>query len=158
VVFAALGAEETGMEGAAALMDDPPEGYEPSDVVYNVNMDMIGSYSSTGMVHALGTVAGTDGVVGVEAAPADVPDLEVGLGDTSDQSDNFEFCSRGIPYLFFWTEDRDCYHETCDVAERIDARHMVEVARLTGTTTELLAATEADLYAAVRQGADVCEG
>jgi hypothetical protein len=156
VVFAAFGSEESGMEGAMAFMDDPPGDLASGDVVYNVNMDMVGSYSSTEIVYALGSFRGTAGRAAVDAHVGDYPELDVGRGEPSDQSDNYEFCSRGVPYLFFWTEDLECYHETCDTADRVDYPNLVEIARLTGEVATELANSADDLRGAVRPDTDVC--
>ena len=158
VVFAAFGSEESGMEGATVFMDSPPAEFEPSDVVYNVNMDMIGTYSATDIVYALGALRGTAGRAAVAARRADYPELDVGLDEPSDLSDNYAFCSRGVPYLFFWTEDPDCYHEACDTADRLDYTSLVEIARLTGQVTGDLADSEADLRGAVVTDENVCGG
>ena len=156
VVFAAFGSEESGMEGAMAFMDDLPGDLAGGTVVYNVNMDMVGSYSSTEIVYALGSFRGTAGRAALDAHVSDYPELDVGLGEPSDQSDNYEFCSRGVPYLFFWTEDLDCYHETCDTADRVDYANLVEIARLTGAVTGELANATDDLRGAVQADTDVC--
>jgi hypothetical protein len=156
VVFAAFGSEESGMEGATVFMDDPPGGIASADVVYNVNMDMIGSYASTEVVYALGSFRGTAGRSAVDAHAGAYPELDVGVGEPSDLSDNYAFCSRGVPYLFFWTEDLDCYHERCDTADRVDYGSLVEIARLTGDVANDLANTQNDLRGAVQAGANVC--
>lgn len=97
VVFAALGSEELGMEGAYALMDDPPAGFDPSQVVYNLNMDMIGTYDQTEVVWALGAFRGTEGAAAVQAEMQAFPDLDVALNEPSDLSDNAAFCEPGSP-------------------------------------------------------------
>ncbi len=156
VVFAGFGSEESGFEGAANFLDDLPAAIDAERVVYNVNLDMIGTYDNTDIVYALGTLPGTEGRVAVDSLARSYPELQVGVGDASDMSDNYEFCTRGVPYVFFWTEDLDCYHETCDTADRIDTQAMAEIARLTGDLTSWLADTDADLLGAVRPGEDVC--
>jgi len=157
VLFAAFGAEESGFEGSEQFMLDPPTGVEPRDSVYNVNMDMIGSYDSTELVYALGTFRGTPGRAAVDAVVDDYPDLDVGVGDWSDLSDNVSFCARGVGYVFFWTEDLECYHKRCDTADFVDYPHMVQIAELTGDVTDGLANSSEDLRAAVTPGRDVCE-
>ncbi len=152
VLFAAFGAEESGMEGATAFMD----GLAPEDIVYSVNMDMIGSYASTGTVWALGALDRTPGRSIVEALREDYPELDIGVGAPSDLSDNEVFCSEGIPYLFFWTEDPECYHAACDTADRIDHDEMIAIARLTGDTTWELANSGEDLRGAVQSDTNVC--
>jgi hypothetical protein len=158
VVFAALGSEELGMEGAYALMDDPPAGFDPSQVVYNLNMDMIGTYDQTEVVWALGAFRGTEGAAAVQAEMQAFPDLDVALNEPSDLSDNAAFCERGIPYLFLWSEDPRCYHEACDTPDRLDVEHMVQIAHLTGNVAATLANSEADLRGAVEHGRNVCDG
>lgn len=158
VVFAALGSEELGMEGAYALMDDAPAGFDPSQVVYNLNMDMIGTYDQTEVVWALGAFRGTEGAAAVRAEMQAFPDLDVGLDEPSDLSDNVAFCERGIPYLFLWTEDPRCYHKACDTPDRLDVEHLMQIAHLTGNVAETLANSDADLLGAVEPGRNVCDG
>jgi AcrR family transcriptional regulator len=69
----------------------------------------------------------------IDALVDDHPSLNIGLGDWSNESDNVTFCRRGVPYLFFWTEDPECYHLACDTEERIDYVHLVEIAALTAS-------------------------
>ncbi len=156
VVFAAFGAEESGFEGSNHFYTDPPSDLDPADFVYNVNLDMIGSYDSTSTVFALGTMSGTPARAAVDEITAEYPHLDVGVGEASDESDNFEFCSRGVPYVFMWTEDLDCYHETCDTADRIDSENMALIAKFTGDLVTVLADTSDDLRAGVQAGTDVC--
>jgi len=158
VIFAAFGAEESGFEGSEYFMSHPPDDFDPSDIVYNINMDMIGSYSEAGEVWALGALEGTEGRALVEANASLHPDLEVGLDEPSDQSDNVSFCERGIPYIFFWTEDEACYHETCDTADRVDYESLSDIAQLTGEVAMDLANSDEDLRAAVTPDSNVCEG
>ncbi len=157
VLFAAFGAEEEGFEGSDYFFEQPPEGVDPNDSVYNVNMDMIGSYDSTGLVNALGTFGGTQGRAVVDAVAGDYPELDVSVGDSSNSSDNVSFCSRGIGYVFMWTEDLECYHQLCDTADVVDYPHMVQIAELTGDIAGSLANSEDDLRAAVTPDSDVCE-
>lgn len=156
VIFAAFGAEESGFEGSEAFYTDSASTVDPRDIVHNVNMDMIGSYSASTLVYALGSMAGTPGRTVVDGLSGDYPELDIAVGDWSDQSDSTTFCARGVPYLFFWTEDPDCYHEICDTADRVDYPNLVAIARLTGDTTRALADTEIDLAGAVTAGVDVC--
>ncbi len=61
VVFAAVGAEESGFEGSEHLMGHTPTGFDADQVVYNVNMDMVGSYTASETLFAFGTPAGSPG-------------------------------------------------------------------------------------------------
>jgi len=119
-------------------------------------MDMIGSYASTGTVWALGALDGTPGRGVVDALAGDYPELEIGVDEPSDLSDNAVSCTAGIPYLFFWTEDPECYHAACDTSDRIDYDEMVSIARLTGDATWELANSEEDLLATSQTRVDVC--
>lgn len=156
VLFAAFGAEESGSEGSAAFLEAPPDGVDPSDIVYNVNLDMVGTYDQTGTVDALGTMPGTYGREVLDDLVGAFPERDVGLGDPSDLSDNATFCAEGVPYVFFWTDDPDCYHQTCDTADRIDYDSLAWIAVLTGDLVAALADTDEDLAGRVDAGTDVC--
>jgi hypothetical protein len=71
-------------------------------------------------------------------------------------SDNYTFCTRGIPYLFMWTDDPSCYHEQCDTVNRIDGASLSAIADLTGAVTRDLADSAANLAAERSPGVDVC--
>ncbi len=156
VVFAVFGSEESGFEGSEHFVTHASEGINPDDVVYNVNMDMVGSYSQAGIVDALGTFDGTAGLTAVEENTDAYPSLDVSLGYGSGDSDNYTFCSRGVPYIFWWTQDEECYHESCDTSGRIDYAGLSEIAQLTGDVTLALSQTSTDLAAAVNPGQDGC--
>ncbi|MEY3212139.1 MAG: hypothetical protein RIT28_2620 [Pseudomonadota bacterium] len=156
IVFAALGAEESGFEGSERFMRRAPTELDLDQIVYNVNMDMVGSFASSATLYALGTFRGTAGREAVSAFVDEHPTLDVSLGDGSDQSDNYSFCAVGIPYVFFWTEDEPCYHERCDRSERIDYPALTEIAALSGETALELANRDDDLLGAVRAGRNVC--
>lgn len=156
VVFAAFGAEESGYEGSEAWYTTSASSVVPTDVVFDLNMDMIGSYNQTDYVYALGTMRGTPGRRVMDTLVDDYPAIDVGLGDWSDLSDNVTFCARGVPYTFLWTEDPDCYHETCDTEDRIDYAHMLDIVRLGAATTAALADSRDDLGAEVQRGRNVC--
>ncbi len=156
VVFAAFGAEESGYEGSRHFLNHPPAELDPTDIVYNVNLDMIGTYDQTEIVWALGTLAGTPAKEMVKQLRGDYPSLDVGIAEPSDLSDNATFCEAGIPYVFFWTDDPDCYHKRCDTADRLDYSSMAEITALTLSLTAALAGTTEDLAAGVQPGMDVC--
>ena len=155
VVFAAFGSEESGYEGSDYFYWEGA-GFDSTDIVYSINLDMIGSYDSEGIVYALGTMPETPARPLLESAMADFPDLEVGLGEAAGESDHETFCRQGVPYVFFWTEDPACYHRRCDTADVIDYDNLVEIAALAGTLTASLANTAVDLRASVSVGTDVC--
>jgi len=148
LLFAAFGAEERGMRGSSHFVANDPEGLPLGRVVQVINLDMVGSHSSRGYVAAMGTFRGLP-ATGVLARLDDrYPQLNVGLGGVARGSDHEPFCKRGIPYVFFWTPDRRCYHRACDTADRLDYPRMVDIAALAGDLAEALADSDADLAAA----------
>lgn len=53
-----------------------------------------------------------------------------------------------VPYVFFWTPDRRCYHARCDTTEHLDTAHLAAISRLAGALVTRLSDTPADLAAA----------
>lgn len=158
LLFAAFGAEETGFEGSEYFMTNPPPAFDTSKLVYNVNMDMVGSYTASKMLHALGSFDGTAGKTAVMAHTSEHPNLTLSFGDESSLSDNATFCSRGVPYLFFWTEDTECYHQTCDTSARVDYASLASIAPLVGAVSLELANSSSDLRKGIVATKDVCAG
>jgi hypothetical protein len=155
ILFAAFGAEESGFEGSYAYIEAPDGDPGPADVVYNLNLDMIGSYDQKGIVYALGAVQGT---LARDLLAATDTDLDVGLDDVSDQSDNAVFCEAGVPYVFFWTADPACYHKKCDTIDKIDADGLVSISELVHGLADDLARSTEDLRSGVKAGVNVCDG
>lgn len=125
ILFVAMDAEELGLQGARAFLNDPPV---PLDhVVMNVNMDMV-SRSESGELWAAGThhypflEPLVDEVV-LEARVTllkghDSPDLPPG-DDWTMASDHGPFHERGIPFIYFGVEDHPGYHDPTDTFENI---------------------------------------
>lgn len=145
LVFAVVGAEESGFEGSDYLMRHPPSGLDRAQIVYNVNMDMVGSYTASETLFAFGTFAGTRGRAVLSSQLDERPDLDVSMGEGTEESDNFSFCDRDIPYVFFWTDDPECYHRRCDTSSRIDFEAMSEIVPLMGEVALELANSAEDL-------------
>jgi hypothetical protein len=158
ILFAAFGSEESGFEGSEAFVTTSASEISPADVVFNLNLDMVGSYDQTGRVYALGTMPGTPGRRALNGLLDRYPQLDVGVGDWSNLSDHVTFCRRGVPYVFFWTEDPACYHAPCDTEDRIDYPHLLDITALTHELLLSLASTDDDLGGAVRRGERVCRG
>ena len=95
----------------------------------------------------MGTFAKLPARALLQAAMKSFPKLSVGLGGRAERSDHEAFCKQGIPYVFFWTPDARCYHETCDTAANLDTKHMAQIAHLAGDLVQGLADTETDLAA-----------
>jgi hypothetical protein len=111
---------------------------------------MIGSYSSQGFVAAMGTFKGlparaiADPLIAGEKKRG----LDIIPGGKARGSDFQPFCDLGIPYVFLWTPDDRCYHEKCDTADRIDAKHMVQIIGFTRDLVDMLQSSDDDLLAA----------
>jgi Zn-dependent M28 family amino/carboxypeptidase len=123
-VFAALDAEEDGLQGAFALLEQL--GKERRDVALNVNLDMVG-HSERGELYAAGahhTPALRPHLEKV-AAGARVKLLlghdrpELGTGDWTRQSDHYAFHREKIPFVYFGVEDHKDYHKPSDDFETL---------------------------------------
>ena len=119
VILAALDAEERGLRGARAFVEDPP--VPLAGVVLNINLDMVSR--SEGVLYAAGThhypylrpylesVPLEPGVV--LAFGHDSPDLPSG-DDWTNSSDHGPFHAAGIPFVYFGVEDHPDYHRSTD--------------------------------------------
>ena len=149
IAFVAFGGEELGMKGSAYFAAHPPAKLAMERVVYDVNLDMIGSYASAGAVYAMGTFAGLPGTKIMKALASEHrtlhQTLHIGLGGRGEGSDHEAFCTAGIPYVFFWTPDRRCYHAACDTVERVDVVHAAAITEVAGALVERLASSDDDL-------------
>jgi Zn-dependent M28 family amino/carboxypeptidase len=134
VVFAALDAEEMGLQGARAWVADRPVPHER--ILANVNMDMI-SRNDRNQLYAAGTfhypalrpfvetVAARSGVSLLMGH--DRPDLPPG-DDWTNSSDHGAFHAVGIPFIYFGVEDHPDYHRPTDVFENIQPAFFVRAA------------------------------
>ena len=152
LVFAALDAEEMGLQGARAFLDDPP--IEKGQIVLNVNLDMI-SRSEAGELYAAGTYHYPALKPPLErvADRSDVrllfghdrPDLPSG-DDWTMASDHGPFHERGIPFVYFGVEDHAGYHKPSDDFEDITPAFFTAAVR-----TILDAITELDRAGSLRE-------
>jgi Zn-dependent M28 family amino/carboxypeptidase len=145
IAFVAFGDEERGEIGSKFLVAHPLEALPLAHIVEYINLDMVGSYSSRGWVAAMGAFASQPARKLLDKIKH--PKLDVLAGGRASRSDHEAFCKQGIPYVFFWTPDDRCYHDTCDTADRIDQVHMTKIATLAGELVKQLAATPLDLAA-----------
>lgn len=145
--FVLFGGEELGLLGSQSFAAAPPTALPLARIVYDVNLDMVGSYGAAGAVYAMGTFRGLPGTAIVGALAREHPALHVGIGGRGVGSDHEAFCAAGIPYVFLWTPDKRCYHARCDTVERLDLPHLGELAALAGALVERLAASPLDLAA-----------
>ena len=151
VLFATFGSEELGLEGSRYDANHPPAGLATDDVVYMINLDMVGTYFNDDGVYGFGSFEGTPARAALDELLPDRPDLRVELAASAVEvegrgdSDYDSFCRKGVPYLYFFTEDDECYHRPCDDAGRLDYAHMADIAWLTAGALLWLADTDIDL-------------
>lgn len=154
IVFATFGSEELGLEGSRHLALHPPDALPIEDVVYMINLDMIATYFNDDWVYAFGSFPGTPARGVLEELVASYPDLTLKLGESAVEvegqgdSDYAPFCRQGIPYLYFFTEDDECYHRPCDDTDHLDYQHLASLGKLTAEALLALADSEEDLPAA----------
>ena len=119
MLFAALDAEEMGLQGAKALVND--FAYPLEQILLNVNMDML-SRSDANEVYVSGTHYYPQFKSILEKVPAeatstlrfghDVPGT--GAEDWTRSSDHGAFFEKKVPHLYFGVEDHVDYHRPSD--------------------------------------------
>ena len=123
LVFAAVDAEEMGLQGARAFVEDSP--MELEDILLNVNLDMVsrnednelyaaGTYHYPFLapfLHEVGQFADVDLILGYDS-PDDPQDWTMA-------SDHGAFHEADIPFIYFGVEDHPGYHDPSDVFEDI---------------------------------------
>ncbi|WP_194975428.1 M28 family peptidase [Aquiflexum lacus] len=124
MMFVALDAEEMGLQGAKALVDDFP--FSMEQVVLNINMDMI-SRNEDNEIYAVGTYHNpylkplisevSKGRNPILLFGHDEPGS--GRNDWTRASDHAHFHDKGIPFIYFGVEDHEDYHKTTDTFENI---------------------------------------
>ena len=136
IIFAALDAEEMGLQGARAFLKSPPVSVE--QIHLNVNLDMI-SRSEAGELFAAGTYhypflkpyledVGEGSAVDLRFGH-DRPDLPSG-DDWTMSSDHGPFHQAGIPFVYFGVEDHAGYHKPTDDYEDITPDFFAEAVEL----------------------------
>lgn len=135
MIFAALDAEEMGLQGARALVRDFP--FPLEDVLVNINMDMI-SRSERNELYAAGTrhypqlKSALDRASKSSKVRLIFGHDEPGTGsdDWTNASDHAAFHEKGIPFVYFGVEDHEDYHKDTDTFDNIDADFYYEAVRL----------------------------
>jgi hypothetical protein len=159
LIFAALDAEEVGLQGARAFVANPPVPVEA--IMLNVNMDMVGR-NDDNELHVAGTYHYPQLLPMIErvAAAAEVrliPGHDRPGGDPGDDwttmSDHAPFHAAGIPFLYFGVEDHPDYHRHTDELERIQPGFYNRAVR-----TVLSAIRQADLAPVVRNDLNAYPG
>jgi Zn-dependent M28 family amino/carboxypeptidase len=125
MLFAALDAEEMGLQGAKALVND--FAYPLEQILLNVNMDML-SRSDAKEVYVSGTHYYPQFKSILEKVPGeaastlrfghDVPGT--GAEDWTRSSDHGAFFEKKVPHLYFGVEDHADYHRPSDSFAGVD--------------------------------------
>lgn len=132
MVFAALDAEESGLKGAYALVDDPV--FPLDKVKLNVNMDMI-SQNSKNQLYVAGTHHYPRYKSILERVSTGSLRLmfghdrpELGSDDWTNSSDHAAFHAKGIPFIYFGVEDHEHYHKPSDTFENVNRAFYIKAA------------------------------
>ena len=133
VIFLAVSGEEKGLLGADAWVENPTVAIE--NVVANVNLDMVGRNAPDTIIGIGQEYSSLEGVLqGITAAHPGL-NLNVILDQKPEEmfffrSDQLPFIKKGIPAVFFTTDDHEDYHKVSDEAHKIDNEKAARVARL----------------------------
>ena len=148
IVFVAFASEEEDLGGSRLFVAQPPGGLSIDNVVYMINLDMVG-YSPDGSIRAGGAWAGTPARAELEAL-AGGTSLRVEIGARVDSDDQVPFCRAGIPFVYFAidTDDDRCYHRSCDDTDRVNYEYLSAVSELSFDLLAGLADSDVDLLAA----------
>ncbi|HEY1024567.1 MAG TPA: M20/M25/M40 family metallo-hydrolase [Sphingobacteriaceae bacterium] len=128
IIFAALDAEEMGLQGAKAFVANPPVKLE--NIKLNVNMDMI-AHNEKGELYVAGTfpyphlkpfILNSNSKIKVLTGH---DDPKLGHDDWTNQSDQGPFHAKKIPFLYFGVEDHKDYHEHTDEYRNINKEFFV---------------------------------
>ena len=125
LIFAALDAEEGGLDGARHFVSDLP--VEKSKVVLNVNLDMV-SRADKNELYAAGTYhyPNLKPILEKVAKKSKVKLLfghdrpQDGPNDWTNQSDHAAFHRAKIPFIYFGVEDHPDYHKPTDDFEKVN--------------------------------------
>lgn len=134
MVFAALDAEEMGLQGAQAFVQDSAR-IPLEEIKLNVNMDMI-SVSNKNELYCAGTTQNPD--LGSIIEKVEIAGIKLKFGhDSGETSDNWTYASdhgafyrAGYPFLYFGVEDHPNYHQPSDIFENIDKDFYIKAAHV----------------------------
>lgn len=130
LIFAALDAEEMGLQGAKAFLED--ESIPQELIKLNINMDMISMNDKNELY-----VAGTSHNAFLKPIVEEVNVLplqlkfghdtaDLGNDDWTNSSDHGPFHKKGIPFLYFGVEDHENYHKPTDDFENVNKEFYIK--------------------------------
>lgn len=130
IVFATFSGEEMGLLGASHLVKNPPAGLEAENIYAMFNFDMVGRLTQNA-VSVLGAESAEEWTSIVPKA-CEAARVECRLsGSGYGPSDHSAFYSAGIPVLHFFTGAHADYHKPSDVASKINAAGIGQIAMIT---------------------------
>jgi len=123
LLIAALDAEEAGLQGARALLREPP--VPVAAMVVNLNMDMVGrdpdnKLFATGTYHYPYLKPLLEQVAQPPVVLAFGHDTPGEKEDWTKDSDHYVFGEAGVPWIYFGVEDFAQHHKATDDAATID--------------------------------------
>jgi hypothetical protein len=133
LIFLTVSGEEKGLWGSAHFAAHPPVPIQ--QIVADLNLDMIGrNWKDT--VVAIGKEHSD---LGATLNRVNAAHPELGMTAIDDiwpeeqfyfRSDHYNFASRGVPILFFFTGVHEDYHQPSDTPDKIDAEKEARILRL----------------------------
>jgi Peptidase family M28 len=143
IVFCFFDAEEKGLLGAKAWVENPPIPINQIDL--NVNLDMVSRSEKkeiyfSGLYHApqLKEILESDRSESIVNVKFGHDRPEDGQDDWTSQSDHYHFHLAKIPFLYVGVEDHKDYHQHTDEADKIDKKYYTAVNQLLRQTVENL--------------------
>lgn len=136
ILFAAFDAEELGLRGSRAFVEQLP--FPRDRLRVDINVDMIGR-SDGGPLFVAGVqhTPSLRPIVEAAAATATIP-IRLGhdrpmyltglIADWTHASDHGSFYDAGVPFLYFGVEDHEDVHQPTDTPDRIDRAFYVGAA------------------------------
>ena len=132
LLLAALDAEESGTNGAKALLNDPPVGRDA--ILMNVNLDMV-ARDAGNVLFAVGTAQYPflkPYLTNIARPPVILKFGHDVAGskeeDWTKDSDHYPFHQAGIPFIYFGVEDEAQHHKPTDDAETVTKEFFVGAA------------------------------
>jgi Zn-dependent M28 family amino/carboxypeptidase len=132
IVFAALDAEESGLNGAKAFVADPPIARDA--IALNVNLDMV-ARDANNVLFATGTFQYRylkPFLQDVAQPPVTLKFGHDGTNASEDDwthdSDHFPFHQAGIPFIYFGVEDEAHHHKPTDDSATVTKEFFVGAA------------------------------
>jgi aminopeptidase YwaD len=134
LVFVTFSAEELGLYGSKAFLDELPLVKEKT--VMMINFDMIGRNPGEEVVVQYSGPASFEDLVR-ERLPAGYDAVRQRSGMQGYISDSYVFSESGVPSLFFFTGTHEDYHMPSDEADLLDYVRMEEIAETAAGLVEI---------------------